>query len=116
MSLSRSYLSLESGEAPDPEDLTRPRPRDGGLVVEVVVHSAVAVVHEGGEGGHGRRRRLFADAERGGEGGEESLFTEARQIRSTEGVISHSSLNHQGWGRCFRKSKDTQGTVLAFSS
>ena len=41
-------------------------------MVEVVVHSAVAVVHEGGEGGHGRRRRLFADAERGGEGGEES--------------------------------------------
>ena len=64
-----SYLSLESGEAPDPEDLTRPRARDGGLVVEVVVHPAVAVVDEGGEGRHGRRRGLFPDAVRVGERG-----------------------------------------------
>ena len=73
-----SYLSLESGEAPDPEDLTRPRARDGGLVVEVVVHPAVAVVDEGGEGRHGRRGRLFPDAGRVRDKGE-MLFTEARQ-------------------------------------
>ena len=64
-----SYLSLESGEAPDPEDLTRPRPRDGGLVVEVMVHAAVTVVDKRGKGGHRGRRRLFADAERVGKGG-----------------------------------------------
>ena len=36
----------------------------------VVVHSAVAVVDEGGEGRHGRRRGLFPDAVRVGERGE----------------------------------------------
>ena len=74
MSVWVSYLSLQSGEAPNPEDLPRPRPSDGGLVVDAVVHSAVAVVDEGGEGRHGRRRRLFAHAGRVREGGEETLF------------------------------------------
>ena len=67
-------------------------------MVDAVVHSAVAVVDEGGEGRHGRRRRLFADAGRVREGGEEryscfhSIYKEQQCL--IKRIVLHCLLRH----------------------